>query len=45
MTSKLHEMTSTLKKEDPALQNMKFPYFFLFLWVNFALLDPDLGSG
>jgi hypothetical protein len=33
-------MPSALKKEDPALQNMKFSYFFLFLWVIFALLDP-----
>jgi hypothetical protein len=24
-----------------ALQNMKILYFFLFLWVIFALLDPD----
>ncbi len=27
-----------LKREHPALQNMKF---FAFLWVIFALLDPD----
>jgi hypothetical protein len=30
--------------EYPALQNMKFLNFFLFLWVIFALLDPDLDS-
>ncbi len=28
-------------REHPALQNMKILYFFLFLWVIFALLDPD----
>jgi hypothetical protein len=27
--------------DHPALQNMKFLNFFLFLWVIFALLDPD----
>jgi hypothetical protein len=31
----------TLKREYPALQNMKILSFFLFLWVIFALLDPD----
>ncbi len=36
--SKLHEKPSALKREHPALQNMKFP-FFLFLLVIF--LDPD----
>ncbi len=30
-----------LKREHPAHQNMKILYFFLFLWVIFALLDPD----
>jgi hypothetical protein len=29
-------------KKHPALQNMKILYFFLFLWVIFSLLDPDL---
>jgi hypothetical protein len=29
------------QKEQPALQNMKILYFFLHLWVIFALLDPD----
>jgi hypothetical protein len=29
-----------LKREHSALQNMKFLHF-LFLWVIFALLDPD----
>jgi hypothetical protein len=28
-------------KEGPALQNIKLFNFLLFLWVNFALLDPD----
>ncbi len=34
---------SALKREHPALQNMKIEihYFFLYLWVIFALLDPD----
>jgi hypothetical protein len=30
-----------LKREHPALQNMKFLDYFLLLWVIFALLDPD----
>ncbi len=46
---KLQEKPSALKREHPALQNMKILYFFLFLWVIFALLDPDpqfeCGSG
>jgi hypothetical protein len=33
---------SALKREHPALQNMKF---FLLLWVIFALLDPDPEYG
>jgi hypothetical protein len=32
---------SVLKREHPALQNMKILYFFLFLWVIFALLNAD----
>jgi hypothetical protein len=39
----------TLKKEHPVLKNMKILDFFIFLWVIFALLDPDpqfeRGSG
>jgi hypothetical protein len=31
----------SLKREHPALQKMKFIYFFLCLLVIFALLDPD----
>ncbi len=42
--SKLQEKHSALKREHPALQNMKFLNFFLFLWVISALLDPDPDS-
>jgi hypothetical protein len=38
---KQQEEPSALKREHPAIQNMKFLQFFLFLWVIFALLDPD----
>jgi hypothetical protein len=38
---KRHEKPSALIREHPALQNIKILYFFLFLWVIFALLDPD----
>jgi hypothetical protein len=31
----------SLKRERPALQNMRYLNFFLLLWVFFALLDPD----
>jgi hypothetical protein len=44
MTSKLQEKPSALKREHPALQNMKFLDFFIFLWVIFALLDLEFGS-
>jgi hypothetical protein len=40
---KLQEKPSTLKREHSALQNMKILDFFLFLWVFFAILDPDPG--
>jgi hypothetical protein len=40
-TPKLEEKPSTLKKNIPALQNMKILYFFIFFCVIFALLDPD----
>jgi hypothetical protein len=40
-TSKLQKKPSALKREHPALQNMKFLNFLLLLWVIFALLDPD----
>jgi hypothetical protein len=40
-TSKLQEKPSALKREHPILQKIKFINFFLFLWVIFALLDPD----
>jgi hypothetical protein len=39
--SKLQEKPSALKREHPAFQNMTILYFFLFLCVIFALLDPD----
>jgi hypothetical protein len=44
---RLQEKPSALKKrEHPVLKNMKILDFFLFLWVIFALLDPDpAGSG
>jgi hypothetical protein len=34
------EAFSPQRREHPAIQNMKFLYLFLFLWVIFALLDP-----
>jgi hypothetical protein len=40
-TFKIQEKPSALKRRHPALQNMKFLHFFQFLWVIFALLDPD----
>jgi hypothetical protein len=40
-TSKPLEKPSALKREHPALQNLKFFPFYLFLRVIFALLDPD----
>jgi hypothetical protein len=33
--------TPALKREHPALQNMKFLNFFLCLWVIVAIRDPD----
>jgi hypothetical protein len=44
LMSKLQEKPSSLKREHTALQKMKFIYFFLCLWVIFALLDPDRES-
>jgi hypothetical protein len=38
---KLQEKPPALKREHPLLKNMKILDFFLFLWVIFALLDPD----
>jgi hypothetical protein len=40
----LQEKPPFLKREHPALQNMKFLNFFIFLWVIFLLLDPDFLS-
>jgi hypothetical protein len=42
-TYKLQVKPSALKREHSAHQKMKFFNFFIFLWVIFALLDPDLG--
>jgi hypothetical protein len=39
------EALSTLKREHTPRQNMNFLNFFQFLWVTFALLDPDSESG
>jgi hypothetical protein len=46
-TFKLQKKPSALKREHPALQNMKFQKKILILWFIFALLDldPDSGSG
>jgi hypothetical protein len=38
---RLPEMPSALKREHPALQKHENYVLFLFLWVIFALLDPD----
>jgi hypothetical protein len=38
---KLQEKPSALKREQPVLKNIKILDFLLFLWVIFALLDPD----
>jgi hypothetical protein len=38
---KLQEQPSALKREHPVPKNMKILNFFLFVWVIFALLDPD----
>jgi hypothetical protein len=35
------EKPSALEKEHPALGNIKILNFFVYLWVVFALLDPD----
>jgi hypothetical protein len=35
---------SALKRKHPTLQIVKFFNFILFLWVIFALLNPDLDS-
>jgi hypothetical protein len=39
------DQPSALRKEHPALQEMKIlSFFFLYLWVIFALLDPDTAA-
>jgi hypothetical protein len=37
----IRENLQPSKENLPALQNMKIIYFFLILWVTFAILDPD----
>jgi hypothetical protein len=32
------------QKEHPALQNMKFLHFYIFFYIIFAFLDPDLQT-
>jgi hypothetical protein len=43
--SKQQGKPSALKREHPAIQKIKFTYFFLYLWVIFALLGSDTDSG
>jgi hypothetical protein len=43
--SKLQEKPSSLKREPPAHQNGKLFNFFRFLWVIFAVLDPETDPG
>ncbi len=43
-TSKLHEKPSTLKREHPALQKMKFINFFSFSHSHFYPLESEYGS-
>ncbi len=38
------QKSSAFNREHPALQNMEILYFFLYLWVIFALLYPDLAT-
>jgi hypothetical protein len=45
MEKKIQVKLSTLKREHPALQKLKFINCFLFLGVIFVLLDPKSGSG
>jgi hypothetical protein len=42
-TPMFQERPSVLKRERPALKNLKLN-FFLVLWLIFSLLDPDLHS-
>ncbi len=39
--SKLQKTPSALGREHPALQNINFLHFLLFMWVIFALQDPN----
>jgi hypothetical protein len=40
-TSYRRSLEPSKENIQPALQNMKIIYFFLYLWVIFAHLDPD----
>jgi hypothetical protein len=44
---KVQEKPSVLKREHPVLQKMKLKFinFYIFLWVIFAILDPDPDPG
>jgi hypothetical protein len=51
-TSKLKEKLSALKRENPALQNMKFINFFIIfvghflpIWIRFWIPNLDSASG
>jgi hypothetical protein len=44
-SSKLQKKSSALKREHPALENIKFLKKILFLFAICALLDPDPDSG
>jgi hypothetical protein len=41
---KLQEKPSALRREHPALENMKCLNFFSILWIILTLLDPDLDT-
>jgi hypothetical protein len=43
-THQLQEKPSALKRKHSALKNMKVLYFFVYLCIIFALLDPDPAS-
>ncbi len=43
--SELQQKPSALIRENAALQKNEIYKLFLYLWVIFALLDPDLQSG
>jgi hypothetical protein len=45
MTPKLQEKPSALKREHLVFKHHKILDLFLFLWVIFALLDPEFECG